>query len=114
MADQLQTNYASDLRHILKCVFEMNSSTPLVSENDDVIATEVTTEVIGEGQSSQGQLESSPSHDRTGSDAGHRQTNGKCLLKYTHEPAHEKTNNLGFRPGLTQTDLYSHRSRLGA
>ena len=29
------------------------------------------------------------------------------LLKY--EPVREKTNNLGFRPGLTQTGLYSHR-----
>ncbi|XP_052250475.1 lateral signaling target protein 2-like [Dreissena polymorpha] len=26
VADQLQTNYASDLRHILKCVFEMNTT----------------------------------------------------------------------------------------
>ena len=26
----------------------------------------------------------------------------------------DKTNNLGFRPGPTQTDLYSHRSRLEA
>ncbi|XP_052772288.1 lateral signaling target protein 2 homolog [Mya arenaria] len=26
VADQLQTNYASDLRHILKCVFEMHTS----------------------------------------------------------------------------------------
>ena len=25
---------------------------------------------------------------------------------------HEKTNNMGFQPGLTQTDLYSHRRRL--
>ena len=31
-----------------------------------------------------------------------------------YEPVHEKTNNLGFRPGLTQTRLYSHRSRLEA
>ena len=30
------------------------------------------------------------------------------------EPVHEKINNLGFRPGLTQTRLYSHRSRLEA
>ena len=30
------------------------------------------------------------------------------------EPVHEKTNNLGFRPGPTQTGLYSHRSRLEA
>ena len=30
------------------------------------------------------------------------------------EPVHEKTNNLGFRPGLTQTRLHSHRSRLEA
>ena len=27
-----------------------------------------------------------------------------------NELLHEKTNNLGFRPGLTQTDLYKHRS----
>ena len=26
-----------------------------------------------------------------------------------NEPVHEKTNNLGFRPGPTQTSLYSHR-----
>ena len=31
-----------------------------------------------------------------------------------NEPVHEKTNNLGFRPGPTQTRLYSHRSRLEA
>lgn len=30
MADQLQTNYASDLRHILKDVFECNSSEPFL------------------------------------------------------------------------------------
>ena len=29
-----------------------------------------------------------------------------------YEPVREKTNNLGFRPGPTQTSLYSHRSRL--
>ena len=28
VADQLQTNYASDLRHILKCVFECNADSP--------------------------------------------------------------------------------------
>ena len=27
----------------------------------------------------------------------------------TFKSVHEKTNNLGFRPGLTQTRLYSHR-----
>ena len=31
-----------------------------------------------------------------------------------NEPVREKTNNLGFRPGPTQTRLYSHRSRLEA
>ena len=30
------------------------------------------------------------------------------------EPVHEKTNNLGFRPGPTQTGLYSHRTLLEA
>ena len=31
-----------------------------------------------------------------------------------NEPVHEKTNNLGFRPGPTQTGLYSHRTLLEA
>ena len=30
------------------------------------------------------------------------------------EPVREKTNNLGFRPGLTQTGLFSHRTLLEA
>ena len=30
------------------------------------------------------------------------------------EPRRDKTGLWGFRPGLTQTDLYSHRSRLEA
>ena len=30
------------------------------------------------------------------------------------EPVREKTNNLRFRPGLTQTGLYSHRTLLEA
>ena len=30
VADQLQTNYASDLRHILKAVFECNASEPYI------------------------------------------------------------------------------------
>ena len=31
-----------------------------------------------------------------------------------HGPRREKTGLRGFRPGPTQTDLYSHRSRLDA
>ena len=31
-----------------------------------------------------------------------------------YEPVHEKTNNLGFQPGLTQTRLYRHRRQLEA
>ena len=31
-----------------------------------------------------------------------------------NEPSREKTNNLGFRPSLTQTNRYSHRSILEA
>ena len=30
-------------------------------------------------------------------------------LRKVYEPVHDKTNNLGFRPGPTQTSLYSHR-----
>ncbi|KAL4231323.1 Lateral signaling target protein 2 [Mactra antiquata] len=39
VADQLQTNYASDLRHILKCVFEMNSF--ISDDDDDVVVANV-------------------------------------------------------------------------
>ena len=35
----------------------------------------------------------------------------ECVV---NEPVHEKTNNLGFRPGPTQTRLYSHRRWLEA
>ena len=43
----------------------------------------------------------------------------KLLLKMKHcldknEPSHEKSNNLDFRPGPTQTGLYSHRKQLEA
>ena len=31
-----------------------------------------------------------------------------------YEPVHEKTNNLGFQPDLTQTRLYSHRNWIEA
>ena len=34
--------------------------------------------------------------------------------KLNYEPRHGKTGLRGFRPGLTQTDLYSHRQRLEA
>ena len=34
------------------------------------------------------------------------------LAHAIYEPVHEKTNNLGSPPGLTQTGLYSHRRRL--
>ena len=30
-------------------------------------------------------------------------------VRFLHGPRHEKTNGSGFRPGLTQTRLYSHR-----
>ena len=35
-------------------------------------------------------------------------------IDFTFEPVHEKTNNLGFRPGPTRTGLYSHRRWLDA
>ena len=36
------------------------------------------------------------------------------LVQILFEPVHEKTNNLGFRPGPTQTGLYNHRRWLEA
>ena len=36
------------------------------------------------------------------------------VIMQRYEPVHVKTNNMGFRPGSTQTGLYSHRSRLEA
>ena len=34
------------------------------------------------------------------------------LIISVFEPVHEKTNNLGFQPGPTQTSLYSHRRNI--
>jgi len=39
VADQLQTNYASDLRHILKAVFECNTSDTVVEKQTTTAAT---------------------------------------------------------------------------
>ena len=36
------------------------------------------------------------------------------LSRFTNEPVRDKTSNLGFRPGPTQTGLYSHRRSLEA
>ena len=32
----------------------------------------------------------------------------------SHRPSHEKTNNMGFQPGRTQTEMYNHRRWLEA
>ena len=45
---------------------------------------------------------------------GHRSSQQKDPETSTSEPVREKTNNLGFRPGLTQTGLYRHRTLLEA
>ena len=36
------------------------------------------------------------------------------FCRHLNEPSHEKTNKMSFRPGLSQTGPYSHRSRLEA
>ena len=44
-----------------------------------------------------------------------RSSGNQCLSSgYRSEPLYEKTSNLGFQPGPTQTSLYSHRSKLEA
>ncbi|KAJ4450718.1 hypothetical protein ANN_02148 [Periplaneta americana] len=48
VADQLQTNFAGDLRHILKCVFLMSASNTNV-EDDDLEESPVTTETVEQG-----------------------------------------------------------------
>ena len=45
-------------------------------------------------------------------DSSWNNTELRCAI--IDEPVREKTNNLGFRPGLTQTGLYSHRRWLEA
>ena len=39
-------------------------------------------------------------------------THSLDTLVLLYEPQREKTGLLGFRPGLTQTNLYSHRKEL--
>ena len=38
--------------------------------------------------------------------------NKRKSIMSTREPSHDKTNNLIFRPGRTQTDLYNYRRKL--
>ena len=44
----------------------------------------------------------------------HKHSRKLILLLLKFEPVHEKTNNLGFRPGRTQTRLYSDSIKLEA
>ena len=43
VADQLQTNFAGDLRHILKCVFLISASSSMSTEEEDLEERPVTT-----------------------------------------------------------------------
>ena len=38
----------------------------------------------------------------------------EVVVNVINEPVHEKTDNMGFRPGPTQTGLYNHRRWLEA
>ncbi|PSN41876.1 hypothetical protein C0J52_20330 [Blattella germanica] len=46
VADQLQTNFAGDLRHILKCVFLMSATSTSKSEDDDLEDSPVISESV--------------------------------------------------------------------
>lgn len=51
VADQLQTNFASDLRNILKCVFLMNSSQmieELESKDQNLVSTNQSTNTLND------------------------------------------------------------------
>ena len=41
----------------------------------------------------------------------HNDSNEEMPGNVSLEPVRKKTNNLGFRPGLTQTNMYNHRRR---
>jgi hypothetical protein len=64
VADQLQTNFAGDLRHILKCVFLMSASSSVNTEEQDLEESPVTTVSV------ESESPSSPSGD-----------SGKLMLK---------------------------------
>ena len=50
VADQLQTNFAGDLRHILKCVFLMSASSSMSTEEEDLEERPVTTLAVEQEQ----------------------------------------------------------------
>jgi hypothetical protein len=51
VADQLQTNFAGDLRHILKCVFLMSASSSMSTEEEGLEERPVTTLSVEQEQS---------------------------------------------------------------
>lgn len=64
VADQLQTNYASDLRHILKCVFEMNTeSLPEPDNNNSPQETISEGQTLSSNQLLSNQGQQSPSNE---------------------------------------------------
>ena len=67
VADQLQTNFASDLRNILKCVFLMNSTQ---SANED----EPEQEEKRDSESPPSPVESNPPSGNEGNESPERQT----------------------------------------
>lgn len=73
MADQLQTNFASDLRNILKCVFLMNSSQMIedaeskdqsaATTNQSTLTDNTFSETIETGDNHNRQQESLPEYE---------------------------------------------------
>ncbi|XP_046340087.2 lateral signaling target protein 2 homolog [Haliotis rufescens] len=86
VADQLQTNFASDLRNILRAVFDMNCAEPLI--NDDNIDVDVDDEAAASSSN-----ESSPTRVRSHIENQEYLSNGHSSETQehthpTHDPPH--------------------------
>ena len=91
MADQLQTNYASDLRNILKVVFECYASEPVL----DLEAAEAAKETAG-GASPTHQSSSSSSEE----EEDDHQPESDDLVSRAHEGHYQSINKSSITLGL--------------
>ena len=95
VADQLQTNYASDLRHILKCVFELNStnmdeaesvSEPAITPTQNLVSTEIENISNIESRETSSGGNSSTSNEQQGQSSAIQQTTSHSLNRQNSSP----------------------------
>jgi len=82
VADQLQTNYAGDLRNVLKAVFEINCPPPQIDDDNDSNPDGCDSPTAGSGDNSSGDMNTEETGSESGTDT--RTFGGRLLVTSLH------------------------------